>query len=426
MKSVGKIFFRSVLFSTTVAGCHFIDLGNDLEEMNNFFAINGTIVQENPGDNPVAVALFSDALESEQLLDTKLIESSTFRFDVTPGDYFIFAFEDLNRDSHYQSDEPAGFYGNPSAITIEADSGETAIDVALREDLEFPDINQDSSMFSGLDDKAFPKLWRGRTNIGEVATLDDQKFDPTIGKMGMWEPLRFSKEIGPGIFLLEPYDPQKIPVLFVPGIGGSPRVWRKIIDSLDRQHFQPWVFSYASGLPLEASADYLFEALTQLWIERDFDNLYLVAHSMGGLVAQAFINRDHTSISRYLSLFVTLATPWDGHSAAQIGLNLAPAIIPVWRDIVPGSPSLGKLNNKPLPDDLPYHLLFAHGGGDGFPGSAPNDGTVTIASQLNDAAKKRAQGVYGFDTNHMGIVSDDSAIQLLNDLLEQAHQRTAQ
>ncbi len=93
-------------------------------------------------------------------------------------------------------------------------------------------------------------------------------------------------EVGPGLFLLEPYDPNKIPVLFVHGINGTPLDWRTIIESLDRRRFQPWILAYASGLPLEANAKYMIEAVTQLRFKYGFESLFLVAHSMGGLVSQ--------------------------------------------------------------------------------------------------------------------------------------------
>jgi hypothetical protein len=54
---------------------------------------------------------------------------------------------------------------------------------------------------------------------------------------------------GPGarIQVLEPYDTSRIPVLFIHGIGGTPRDFRAVIDALDRTRFQAWVFSYPPG-----------------------------------------------------------------------------------------------------------------------------------------------------------------------------------
>ena len=425
MMSLGKTIISIVFPLIILAGCQFIDLGSDLEEMEGLSSIQGSILQDEPGDDPIAVALFSEEMSRDQVIDAKLIESQEFQFTVPPGNYFIFAFEDINGDFDYQPGEPAGHFGDPSAIAIGADTEQIAIEVTLYREFKLADAGGDKPKTAKENDEHLPKLWRGRANIGEIKELDDPRFDEGLGKVGMWQPLRFSIEAGPGLFMLEAYDPNKVPIVFVHGIGGSPRIWRDVIDGLDRQRFQPWVLSYASGLPLDANADYLFEALTQLQITHGFEAFYLVAHSMGGLVSQAFINRDHAWISRHLELFVTLGTPWGGHDAAKLGVDYAPAVVPAWRDMVPRSDLLTGLRDRSLPEDLPYHLLFAYNG-NSLVSSEPNDGTVTIASQLDHVAQKRASKVYGFDTDHSGIVSDETAIELLNELFDQTDRRTSQ
>lgn len=51
---------------------------------------------------------------------------------------------------------------------------------------------------------------------------------------------------------------------------------------------------------------------------------------------------------------------------------------------------------------------------------APRENPMAFASQLDLAAQARAARVYGFDTDHMGILSDKAAIGLLNRILEEA------
>jgi hypothetical protein len=62
--------------------------------------------------------------------------------------------------------------------------------------------------------------------------------------MGLWEPTRFLKEHGVGIYMLEVYDPDKTPVLFINGAGGSAQNWRYFLRRLDRTRFQAWFFLY--------------------------------------------------------------------------------------------------------------------------------------------------------------------------------------
>lgn len=408
-----------IALSAALAGCQFIDLGRDLEEMNKFSTISGEVVQVTPNDNPIAVALFSDALQRERLINVKLIDGKEFAFGAPPGDYFLFAFEDKSGDFQYQPSEPAGYYGDPSPVVLTPGADRKDIRIVLRRNLVLPDPEESESAQAESDDERFPLLWAGRKNIGAIANLEDRRFEAKFAQMGKWQPLRFSLELGPGLFMLEPYDPERIPVLFVHGIGGTPRAWTAIIENLDRQRFQPWFLFYASGLPLEANAKYMFEAVTQLRVKHGFESLYLVAHSMGGLLSQAFIERYRAGRSAYLKLLVTLSTPWGGHSAAQIGVDYAPAVVPVWRDMVPASEFLTALKRSRLPEHVPHHLLFSYRGGR-FPSSVANDGAVTVSSQLDLAAQARARRIYGFDTSHIGILSDETVIRLLNDILADA------
>ena len=96
-----------------------------------------------------------------------------------------------------------------------------------------------------------------------------------------------------GLYFLEPYDPTRIPVVFVHGLMSSPFTWVKTINGLQqdpevRKHYQPWVFGYATGNPILYSALRLREELAKV------DKLYpnhlpyvVVGHSMGGMLTHA-------------------------------------------------------------------------------------------------------------------------------------------
>ena len=55
------------------------------------------------------------------------------------------------------------------------------------------------------------------------------------------------------------FDPDKIPVLFVHGIGGTPLDWKYLAKGLDRHRFQPWFYYYPSGLRLNLVSGLLHE-----------------------------------------------------------------------------------------------------------------------------------------------------------------------
>jgi len=85
-----------------------------------------------------------------------------------------------------------------------------------------------------VSDPLLPNHQLLRFALGEVADLDEERFAPESARSGLWEPLTALRSEATGLFFAEPYDPDKIPILFVHGIGGTPRDLRTLIESLDR------------------------------------------------------------------------------------------------------------------------------------------------------------------------------------------------
>lgn len=95
-----------------------------------------------------------------------------------------------------------------------------------------------------------------------------------------------------GLYMLTPYDPERIPVIFVHGLASTPQMWINVINEIEadpvlRSRFQFWTYWYPTGAPVAYSAMQLRETLQIV------DNLYrpkhgylLVSHSMGGLVSR--------------------------------------------------------------------------------------------------------------------------------------------
>lgn len=93
-----------------------------------------------------------------------------------------------------------------------------------------------------------------------------------------------------GLYFLQPYDPDRIPVVFVHGLFSTPWDWVQTINGLQadpeiRKHYQFWIFAYPTGNPILYSALRLREALAKA------DQLYpnhkpyvVVGHSMGGML----------------------------------------------------------------------------------------------------------------------------------------------
>jgi pimeloyl-ACP methyl ester carboxylesterase len=101
-----------------------------------------------------------------------------------------------------------------------------------------------------------------------------------------------------GLKLLEPYQPGKIPVLFVHGLLSTPVTWAPMFNDLQadpflRERYQFWVYFYPTADPYLTSAADLRRRLTQLRDDLDpqrrdpaLDRMVVVGHSMGGLISK--------------------------------------------------------------------------------------------------------------------------------------------
>ena len=114
-----------------------------------------------------------------------------------------------------------------------------------------------------------------------------------------------TQEKNSGLYLIEPYQPGKIPVVFIHGLMSSPDTWVQMInflknDPMIRKHYQFWFYSYSSGVPVLSSAGELRKALLAAReelavtpeIRAKFDRMVLVGHSMGGLVTRTLLQDD--------------------------------------------------------------------------------------------------------------------------------------
>jgi pimeloyl-ACP methyl ester carboxylesterase len=94
---------------------------------------------------------------------------------------------------------------------------------------------------------------------------------------------------------LQPYDPQKIPVLFIHGFSNSKATWAPMVESLRhdpmfRQHYQVWTFNYPTGVPYPMAARELRRDLDGIRKRYpDHKDIVVVGHSMGGMISSTLI-----------------------------------------------------------------------------------------------------------------------------------------
>ena len=106
------------------------------------------------------------------------------------------------------------------------------------------------------------------------------------------------REKDAGLYLTEPFDPDRIPVVMIHGLSSSPLVWRTIAtglmaDPLIRRNYQFWYVYYPTGMPIPESAVSIRDEIAA--IRRTYDphgtsvasrHVVLVGYSMGGVIAQ--------------------------------------------------------------------------------------------------------------------------------------------
>jgi len=248
--------------------------------------------------------------------------------------------------------------------------------------------------------------------IGEVTTLDDPRFSDSMVSKGVYQPVEFFRSAGPRLYMLQPYNPRLLPVVFVHGMNGSPRSFREMIAGMDNTRFQPWVFYWPTGMPVEISGWALDQSLEYLSYRYGFDRCDLIGYSMGGLVARTALNiRAKENRPLVVRNFVSISTPWGGDPAATKGVNLSPVVVPSWRNMDPTGVYLKTLFDQSWPPGVRYSLFFGYGGGGG---SKNTDGTVSLESVLKREAEDHASYIFGFDDDHVSIPSDPDVIEKLS------------
>lgn len=118
----------------------------------------------------------------------------------------------------------------------------------------------------------------------------------SFAKLGFFTPDRWENQIG--LYLTEPYDPHKVPVVFVHGLMSSPSTWSEMLNDLRgmpeiRNNYQFWFYLYPTGQPFWISAAQMRADLREMRAVFDprrntasLDQMVLVGHSMGGLVSK--------------------------------------------------------------------------------------------------------------------------------------------
>jgi pimeloyl-ACP methyl ester carboxylesterase len=328
------------------------------------------------------------------------------------GDYGFFVFADLNGNGLFERNELVG----RETLLVEKPNREDGV-------VAGPLIPID---YSAPGKTAFRVRVRVSTPNYVYPSLDDEFFDPGYGTQGLYNPAALMAHTQGYLFGLEDYDESKTMVLFVHGIGGTPRDWKYFVEGLDRKRFQPFFLYYPSGMPLDKLGALLAQIISSL-DNGSRDNghrIVLAAHSMGGLVALSALQKlSQDDFPASLALYCSFSTPYAGVESARKGVENAPLVVPVWKDIASGSEFLQKLHEQPFPAKPPFYLFFTYNDRSTFKLGESSDGSVALSSQLPPNIQGSALKVLGFNEDHESFMSSKAGRDAFLKLLDRVRPR---
>jgi hypothetical protein len=413
--------FRALLLALTgclLCSCSLVRLRQSVKQHNASGVIAVKVTNPSSTATNYALALSRNRAGSNEMIGFQVVGPDGLAlFLLHLGHtYSVAAFTDLNGNGTYDGGEPAQIVRNirPTPFA-EASNRASIVTLTLTTSNALP---RGQKIVLPREN---PKLGEALpVSIGQIANLDDPKFSVEVGETSMWQPYKFIEEEGFGIYFLEPFSPNKIPVLFVYGIGGSPQDWRTIFQKMDRGKYQVWFYQYPSGFHLDKSANALANSLVLLKQRYSFNQMAVLAHSMGGLVSRGAIQRAaNLAQTNFVTHFISISTPWGGHELAQRGVKYMNYPVPSWQDMVPGSAYQKEILSKPLPEGTRYDLIFSYKSSSGFGLPDENDGVVSVQSQLVPQVQREAASVFGLHEEHKEILNSPVTLRHIEELLSQ-------
>jgi pimeloyl-ACP methyl ester carboxylesterase len=154
----------------------------------------------------------------------------------------------------------------------------------------------------------YPSLGEGTVAIGttqvplEIDLTTYRAYNLTqshVWKLGKLQFLAPAERFPSQLLLNQPFDPQRIPIVFVHGTFSSPVTWAEVANTLVadpviRKRYQIWSFVYGSGNPLVRSMADLRSALTEQVKRLDPEGtnqalrqMVVIGHSQGGLLTKS-------------------------------------------------------------------------------------------------------------------------------------------
>ncbi len=400
--------------------CGMTDLKGDLDIVEEEYGYLKGLVTESDDASTVFITVLKNEQGTSSRVNVRAVSrGEPFYILLEKADYTVLAFADSNGDFVYQEGEPAAQLEDPSVNWFIDMEGQERVDYDA---LTIQQLDLWSSTRLDQEINMSVSALRDNSEVARnfltIVSWDHDAFSAENMELGMWQPGAFQEQVGYGLYVLEEFDATEKTIVLVHGINDTPRIFENFVASIPAD-YQLLLFHYPSSFPLEYTSYILKVALDEVTRRYDLPEINVIAHSMGGLVSKGMMYQADDALKARMRVFITMASPFGGHTAAAAGLKWSPVIAPVWWAMAPGSSYLQIIDGVDLSAGPSHHLIysFSHeAGGE----REEDDGVVTVESQLIDSAQRNATATYGVADNHVGVVTNACTLALIPAILKNA------
>lgn len=380
------------------------------------YTVYGYLTGDNSRAGPYIVTAFTDQYGTQELVDSYQIgKPGFFMLSLPQGSFFLYAFRDKNRDFVFSKDECVGKYeGHSQTITFTpADSVHSSV---RRYDLEIDESSLPVEFDFKLSYITKPELTQSSVfPMGTLRDPDDDIFNEKYGVMGLYNPEEFREHIELNFYALCEYSRWKQPVLFIHGRKNTPAVFHKIIDSLDQNRFQPWLFYYPTGSAANEIVDILYAILFSGDSKWKSGKMIIVTEGTGALILNGTLKRlyNEKKTNRVKKL-ITISAPMSGEVTDTSDIFGAGDNETYLSDLGFGTRFLNDLKGISNIYDFDHFIFFNY---------AQNKSSVSedirkLESQLNTSAQFLATSIFGFNETSETILVNDTVITKIREIIE--------
>ena len=227
----------SIVLAIVLAGCTLMQARDDSRAFYGATLLVGRVAAPPDWQGPVVVVATTQSDGKVVVVHRVLLhEPGGYELIVPDGRFMLHAFGDRDGDGLPNRGDPAT--SMPVMIDVAGDAMVSLLDLEL--------VPGSADAVRRMLPAQMPASPLHSTQAGALADLAAPRFSADTGRQAYWAPLDAFRRDGGNVYFLEPYDPTRIPVLFVHGAAGSAQDWRHFFDQLDRRRYQVWFFQYRS------------------------------------------------------------------------------------------------------------------------------------------------------------------------------------